>query len=264
MKISIGLNIFKKSHRQDLCIDSLLKLKNKFKGIELYNYQFEDGTDFNEHPELKTIKILKQKSGILVPNSRNPNLPIVNEFFDNLSQTDCDYFIFTNNDIIISDRYIKLLETKHDCYPASRLAIYDIPSIDTPITKYSHYQVAGFDTYAVKKEWWIKNKELFPQYILGMPTWDVHFATIMMLKGKSLLCNKMPPSIFHIIHDSNWMESQEIPERKYNEELFFKKHEKHAYIWNRYLFSVLLKRQNEYREVFKEELELEKEFFREI
>ncbi len=261
MKICIGLNLYKNEHRNKLCLDSLYKLQKKF-NIDIYNLQFINNTNIKDVDHVSTFNCLIRKSGDLVPNSLNQNLPTMFEMFDNLSKLNYDYFIYTNSDIIISDRYIQTIQSnKFDCYPASRLAINNIESINSTNIVPSHYQVAGFDTFAVKTEWWNCFKHLFPDYILGMPAWDVHYATVMMLYGNSMLCNKWPPNIFHIIHESPWVSDNTIPERQYCENLFFQTNKKIANIWNSYLFNVLLKRSNNYYEEMPNELELEKEYF---
>jgi hypothetical protein len=46
MKIAIGINNFKKeeelNHREKMCVDSLLKIKELYPEIELFNLTFED------------------------------------------------------------------------------------------------------------------------------------------------------------------------------------------------------------------------------
>lgn len=265
MTISIGTNLFGSNNRQDLCIESLLKLKKEFKSeINLYNIQFKNKYNFTTNNNLHTLTNLVQKSEDYISDSNNPYLPIVSELFDTLADTDCEYFIYTNNDIIISNRLIyEIKKTKRDCYPVSRLAIHPILSLQDPI-KYSHYQVAGFDVFAVNTLWWKLNRDKFPPYILGFPAWDVHYATNMMMhSNNSTLLNKWPPHSFHIIHDSPWKADKHIPERVWNENIFWKKHKFDVCkIWNKYLYEVLLKRSNEYRTPLENELELEKKYFK--
>ena len=265
MKIVIGTNLFGDNERQSLCKQSLTKLSRTYKGeIELFNLQFEDGTNLTEDPGFKTLKVLKKKSVDLVPDARNKELPIMREMFDVLAGLDADYFIFSNNDIIISNRLIdEIKKTQKNCYPVSRLAIKPIDSLEDDI-EYSHYQVAGFDTFAVKPSWWSRHKDKFPSYILGFPSWDVHYATIMMQYDKSTsLVNKWPPSAFHIMHDSPWKDDKAIPERVWNEKIFFEEHKHGACAtWHSYIFDVLLKRVNGYRTPHANELDLEQKYFR--
>lgn len=265
MRIAIGTNLFKSNERQELSVQSMLKLKNKFNTeIELYNVQFKTDLNPTLNNQFCTLSKLEQRSSDYVPNAKNKHLPITSEIFDVLSDVDSDYFIYTNNDIIISDRLInQIKETSRECYPTSRLAIYPISSLDQPI-RFSHYQVAGFDTFAVKNSWWKDNRDKFPSYILGFPAWDVHYATAMMIYGKdTTLINKWPPCAFHVIHESLWKSDKSIPERIWNEQLFWKEHKTNICDrWNKYLFDVLLKRSNEYRTPFKNEVELESVYFR--
>lgn len=264
MKIAIGTNIFGNDHRQDICIQSLERLKKEFNEVELYNLQFEDGKDLTEHNSFITLKCLKTKSGDLVQDAKNKNLPTMHELFDGLANVEADYFIYTNNDLIISNRLIKMiLEEQKNCYPCSRLAIENINSLDDKIIP-SHYQVAGFDVFGVKTEWWKEHKDKFPHYLIGFPAWDVHYATVMMIYDNDCtLINKWPPCTFHIIHESPWKDSSKIPERVWNENIFWNEHKDGiCKIWNTYLHSILLRRPNNYWDPFENEKELERQYFR--
>jgi hypothetical protein len=232
--------------------------------LDLYNVQFKNDPSATLNDNFITLANLEQKSSDFVPNAKNKHLPIMSEIFDVMSDTNCEYFVYTNNDIIVSNRLIKhVKETNRNCYPVSRLAIYPIQSLQDDI-KYSHYQVAGFDTFVVKAEWWKQHKDKFPPYILGFPAWDVHYATVMMMTDeKTTLVNKWPPCSFHVMHESPWKADNTIPERVWNENLFWNSHKTSVGdVWNKYLFDVLLKRKDEYRKPFKNELELEKRYFK--
>lgn len=240
MKIAIGTNIFGSYHRQDMCIKSLKRLKSYFgEVVDLYNIQ--DPDDSVELDLFTRLPILKNSSKDILHDS-NKKKPLVFDMFDGLSKLNgYDYMLFTNSDIIISNRFIqKIIDNDGvDSFSASRLTIDNINSLDdTP--KLVQYQVAGFDAFAVKISWWENNKDFFPNYIYSEPCWDVHYATLFKRLGNSIFENKWPPSIFHIKHDIAW--SDMTPERKYNEELLFKKHKNDSDMWHKFLFNVLLKR----------------------
>lgn len=238
MKIVLGTNLFKQYHRQDIAIESLRKLQNQFSEIELVNLQFPD--ENYEYEGFRTIPKLTRDSREINKEGKKRK-PWMREMFDLLSEEDCDYFIFTNSDIIISDRYIKevLKSTEYDCIPASRLAIEDIKSLEDPIIPII-YQIAGFDTYAVRTSWWKENKYLFPDYIYAEPSWDVHYVTLMFGYGKTKLSNKWPAPTFHIAHACEW--EGWYPERAHNDLKFWQDHKEHGQIWNGWLFNYLFKR----------------------
>lgn len=225
MKIAIGTNIFSEYPRQTLAIESLKILKEMVKSldvqIDLYNIQFEDNTieidGFTNLNVLKnsnlTIKeeIIKSSgyfNGCVECNGIDNNvpfspkvLPLMNELFDALGNLiDYDYVIFTNSDIMISNRLIiEILETKKESYCVSRLDIQHINSLTDKIIPIK-IEVAGFDTYVFKPNWWQENKHRFPKYLLGKTRWDNNYTSIFMTHSDSKLLNYYPGHILHIFH----------------------------------------------------------------
>lgn len=246
MKINIGLNLFEKNERQDLCVESLIVLKKTYPEIiNLYNFQFEDEADENENEyansEIETVYSLKKDSQKMVIGATK-KLPVVTEIFNELSKIDGDYFIVTNNDIIISPKYIELIINEdYDCYPTSRQNIKKINSVNEEMS-YNDFYFFGFDVFCIKNEWWKKNYHLFPDYFIGMPCWDTDFATIMRLYGNTMFVNKYKPYIFHVSHDSYWLIYNHQPEKKFNEETFSIKNKYRHDIWFRYQEKIMQRR----------------------
>lgn len=261
-KIAFAVNLFGENKRTDLAIESFLKIKQKYPNIDLYNVQFVDEQIKGRyHADIPTLRVLKDSSKNYIKRPSKKTLPIMNELFTKLSELDnYDYFIFTNDDIIISDRYIKfILSTDYDCYPASRLAIKSINTLSDSIYN-EHFQVAGFDTFCIRSKWWQQNKDKFSPYILGHPCWDVHYATLCMRYGSSTLCNKWPAPTFHIIHGDD--SHQDSAERDHNFSLYWKPSKFDVDMWHNYLFTVLLRRPGvNYCTPHKNELELEQQYF---
>ena len=127
-KIALGLNIFGKSNRTDLALASMVNLKKQFTNIDLYNLQFVDQTISGRlHDDFTTFRCLKETSKDYISGESKRTIPMLKELFDSLASLDYEYFCFTNNDIIISDRYFKFVDfTDYDTYPTSRLAIEPI------------------------------------------------------------------------------------------------------------------------------------------
>jgi len=265
-KIAFGVNLFSDSNRTDLAIESFLKLKNKFDDVlDLYNIQFTDESlKFRNHDQFKLLRCLTSSSKNYISGESKKTLPMTKDCFDELAKLNYNHFIFTNDDIIVSDRYIDfILKNSYDCYPASRLAITPIKSLKDIVVVDNHYQVAGFDTFCIKTDWWIQNSDKFPNYVLGHPCWDVHYATLCMKLGNSTLCNKWPPPTFHQIHDSEW-KTNSCPETDYNYKTFWKPHKFDSDMWHNYLFHILLKRPGvNYCQPHENEIELEKKYFNE-
>jgi hypothetical protein len=261
-KIALGVNLFGKSVRTDLCIQSLVALKKKFPDvIDLYNIQFVDESiKGREHPDIKTLRVLTESNHNYIQGTPR-TIPMMKEVFDKLADLNYDYFCFTNDDIIISDRYIKFfLETNYDCYPASRLAIEPISTLTDSITA-DHYQVAGFDTFCIRTEWWKENSDKFPTYILGHPCWDVHYATLCLRFGQSRLCNDWPAPTFHIKHGQGGDQYEDVL-TQFNNKTYWQPHTFDVDMWHNYLFNVLLVRPGiNYWQPHENEVELERKYF---
>jgi hypothetical protein len=261
-KIAFGVNLFGSSVRTDLSIESYLKIKKKFPdNVDLFNVQFVDETvKYREHPDFKLLRVLEQSNQDYIKTPSKKTIPMSQEVMDKLAELNYDIFCFTNDDIIISDRYIDfILNTDYDCYPASRLAIKPITSLKDEIVN-EHFQVAGFDTFAFKTKWWKENRQHFPQYVIGNPCWDVHYATLCMRFGNSTLCNKWPAPTFHIIHGDD--SHNPSPEKDHNFSVYWKPHKFDVDMWHNYLFDILLKRpEANYCTPHDNELELEKVYF---
>lgn len=183
MKIAIGTNIFGRFHRQDMCIKSLIRIKSQFPSIvDLYNIQSD--TDPQQDDGFITLPSLKRTCRDVIPNSQK-NKPMMKDMFGALCDLGgYDYFVFTNSDIIMSDRFIRLIMDNQDkdSFSGSRVAIKNIDSLDSRV-ELIQYQVAGFDTFAIKPNWWNTHKDKFPDYVYAEPCWDVHYATILDRKS---------------------------------------------------------------------------------
>lgn len=234
MKIAIGINIFGKNKRQTQCIEVLKKLKNKFSAIDLYNITFEheknDDNSFNHLPFLK--KTAKQ----VIKNSLSFK-PIVKQFFDILSNQECDYFLFLNSDILLSPSFIDLIFKKeYETYCVSRYDTLPIDSINQ--IKPFRIEIAGFDVWAIEKIWWKNNNFLFKDYIYAEHLWDVDYSLTMYNHSKCLICNKLPYA-FHEKHELNWNEHS--LEAKHNSKLW--ENAPYHQNWHKFIYENLIKRQ---------------------
>jgi hypothetical protein len=265
MKIAIGINSFKEEknlrNHEVMCVESLRRIKNKFTNVDLINITFENELiNFNNFINLP---VLKQNSDQVFNFKKK--LPYVNELFDVLSNLDYDYFIFINNDIIVSDRFIKHImnQTKYETFVASKLHFTKLDSLSDDASIPDAISVHGFDGFAIKSTWWKENRNKFEPFFLGKPYWDTYFFTMCYLHSKCKVLNKPPCSIFHVTHNSDAMEDDEL--NIFNQQSF-SKDQNIPRIWFRYVYDVLLKRQ-EFNNIkwyipFEKEEEFEKQFLK--
>jgi hypothetical protein len=283
MKISIGINGYKEhkdlEKREKFCIESLLK--NKKENVNLYNVCF---TDENiKYDSFETLNQLCLYSNSIIKNyfsheglhkeyeqrksdidNNNKKLPSVKEIFDVLSHTDCDYFLFLNNDIILSNRFLKNIDSSVDCYAVSRMHIHDIESLNEE-PKLESYSVHGFDAFLIKKETWLKIRNNFPDLILGRFYWDTYFVTKFKLLCNTKFVNDLPPVCFHIEHNSK--SSENTIENYYNEDVF-KRDLIIGHLWFSYVQNVPLKRPTinncKWYQPFPNEKEIEEKHFNQL
>lgn len=251
MKVAIAINGFKKEEelvrREQLCLESLIKLKNKHPDVvDLYNIN-ERGLEYNG---FKTLHIDNAEKFTKV----NHLLNVLND------DVDADIVTLINNDIIVSDQFIKQIDEDHDTFIASRVNIEPIENLSDPLD-IVEYSVHGFDLISVTKSWWKNNKHKFPDMYIGRQYWDTVYFTILMINSKCKVLNKLPPVIYHPRH-----ETVSNVEDRYDE---FNKcvatRYKSLRKWWSYVYNVLLKRENhdkaKYWWPFKNEVMLERAFF---
>lgn len=239
--IAIGINIFKDFKRQQLCIDSLLRIKNKHKNVKLYNIQQAHTKYVDIHPNFETIYD-KGRVAANTVSGCNMQMPMVRDFFDALADTGNDYFIFLNSDIILTSKIVKFINNNDvDSVSMSRLAINEIDSIDSTNIQHSHFQIAGFDVWAIRTSWWKENRQHFPDYIYAISAWDVDYGARLMVLGNSKFDIDFPAGCYHIIHPEK--SHDDTPERKHNVNLFFEVNKPLCDAWHKYLFTILERRQ---------------------
>lgn len=235
--IAVGINIFGSFKRQDLCIDSLIRLEKQCKGITLYNIQ-QKGLPLIEHDKFTTI-FDRGRTAANTVTGCSFNLPMVRDFFDALAAQGKDYFMFLNSDIIVTTKIAREVSYNagYDAICGSRLAVEDISDINTTDINHSHLQIAGFDVYMIRTSWWLENREKFPDYIYAISAWDVDYAARLMVLGRTQFDNTVRPCCYHIMHEEK--SHNDTPERAYNMKLFFEDNKPLCDAWHAYLFATL-------------------------
>lgn len=233
MKIAIGINIFGKYKRQDDCIEILKQRAKDDNEIDLYNITFKDET--NTDDAFIHLPLLERKACDIIEGSTSQK-PIAKDFFDILSNQNCDYFLFLNSDVLLTKKAINLIkEGEFINYCFSRADTYRIENLSNVVP--FRIEIAGFDGWAIRKDWWHENRDKFDDYIYAEPLWDVAFAVTMYNYGLTKLCNK-EVYLAHEKHDLNWNETSN--EAKHNNDIWMKSpyHDK----WHKFVYTELIKR----------------------
>lgn len=234
--IGIGINIFGEFHRQNLCIESLLRVQKAHSNVKLYNIQ-QLGLPETTHELFETIYDYGRTASDIAPRSTS-SMPLIRDMFDRLAEEGNEYFIFLNSDIILTTSIIKFLNfNKVDSACISRLAIENIETLDDTSIGHSHMQASGFDVFGIKTSWWEANRHLFPEYIYAVSAWDVDFASRLMVLGDCMFKNDAPAWCYHIIHEEK--SHNDTPDRKYNIDLFFQKSGFLCETWHGFMYAML-------------------------
>jgi len=252
MKITIGCSTYGSSDQQQIAIESWRELEQKFNDVSLVNVQFNDSSTLLDQAHgtktrgIDTIYTLTRSSEQIKGSTRK--LPYMSDILSSISQQDCDYFIFTNSDIIINPNLIRYIQNEKPlAFACSRMDINPIQSFDDVLNKKitpQRTEIAGFDTFVFNKDWYKDNEHLFNDYLVGMPYWDQVYAMIMKLFGKNdSFGNKNPPFCFHVKHPIQWGD-REAPERVHNHEMLINnKLDLHMWrLFDKYLTQELMRR----------------------
>jgi len=259
MKISIGTNIFGNDIKQSLGLKTQAKLKQIFPdNVNLFVFQRYNE---DEIPDTHNRMLLTRDSRDFVENGKK-STPCVKDILDGLAETNCDYMVYTNSDILFSDKFIKyILNGDYTGYACSRMDIYPIRSLDEEMKPY-RYEIAGQDTFVMKKDWYIKNRSLIKEYLIGSILYDTALTCILKQYGNNdPIINDYPIQIAHIHH--GWGSGQPSPENTYNKNLYDSEIKDITEPWWWFYHNVLTKRPSGFNmfELYPNEKEIEKKHF---
>jgi hypothetical protein len=167
--------------------------------------------------------------------------------------------MFLNSDTLPSKKLIKLiLKIEYETYVVSRHEIYPLKNINDNVDAFK-IEIAGFDAWICKKEWWINNSYRFDDFVIGNHLWDVAYALTMYSNSNGKICNK-EFYLGHEKHDIKWNDSS--PEAIHNSKLFEKTSFEKS--WKEFIWNNLVKREplGQFLIPLDNEEDLEKQFFK--
>ena len=126
-----------------------------------------------------------------------PRKPLVTDILDALAaeapRRDCTWIGLVNGDIVVTERGIdRLLATP---FPAIAVARLDTGG-DVPDAMLLY----GVDMVLMERNYWLRERRRFRDYILGDPVWDNVYASIIACHGGVVLNRE--PLITHVRHES--------------------------------------------------------------
>jgi hypothetical protein len=255
MKIAIVVNTFDTDlNRFKLANQSYERLAAQ-DGVDVFDIQKPGIAG-----KFKTVDNLSRYCCDVIEESTK-QLPFVNDLFNIAADLDYDYFIVSNADVMISPRLINYINGNGiTAMPCSRLDVKPVNNIHDNMVPV-RWEIAGFDTFCFKTDWYKAHSDLFEDFILGKPYYDQHYATLMkVFGGNDTFGNKNPAMCLHEHHGIASCLNKDI-EYNFNENQYNTSElaQTYKHIWDNYL-PKLINRQPYMS--FLKELDKESEFER--
>lgn len=238
MKIALTVNTFDTDLNRFKIANQSYEMLDSMDSVDVFDIQLP-----SVKGKFKTVDRLPRVSSQVIPNSTK-DLPFVNDLFNIAADLDYDYFIVTNADVMISPRLIDhIIEKDITALPCSRLDVHPVKDIKQGMRPI-RWEIAGFDTFCFKTDWYKEHSGLFEDYIMGKPYYDHHYASLMKIFGNNdIIGNKNPAFCLHEHHGSAAVTTQDVEQffnkTQYNNSLLAQKYKP---IWDEFFYNQLLKR----------------------
>ena len=179
----VGINYFPGNddliRRQAAAVAALRTLQR----VHPVNVQFYDEVQSVEG--LRELAVLRNDSR-LVSGRAGPRKPIVTEVFDRLAdeadRVSAEWFLLINSDIILTQAAVDLV--LDGGYEALVFARTDF---DTPGRANPELLIYGQDAFAVRVDWWRRNRGRFREYILGDYVFDNVYTAQLLCHARAVL-----------------------------------------------------------------------------
>jgi len=207
MKLAHIINIFKPDYKSDLYVTQpitleSMRLAKNFAmsevSVELFSASFKEDADVI--PDYFTpTQYLDRAVCNIAPFKKQKKLPFIADILERLyHETDADYLIYTNNDIIIKPHFYlyikKNIEQGCDAFiinrrriPAKYTKVEELPDIFSEIGK----KHPGFDCF-------VFNRNIFPRLLLGHICIGVPFIGVTL--AHNLFCFSRQFKLFDNLH----------------------------------------------------------------
>lgn len=191
----------KKANRQHIAMEVISEAPEWVYPIAL---GLDDSVHEAERYGIRSFNILKRNSKVEIGNNRD--LPYIKEIMDIVSRIDCGKIGYINSDILVGNEFYEALARDFDAYIFSRSDIAETCSKkflkrDFKVI-YGGDQHIGADGFFFKKEWWLNNRNYFPDdLIIGETEWDTCYRKII----KNIASNYLEKRVlYHVYHDAKW------------------------------------------------------------
>ena len=191
--------------RQEACITSISSLAEK--GIVPLNICYPD--ERMEPAGWQTTQVLQRSANIELKVG-GKRKPFVTDLFDIAStwaeKRGIEWFALTNSDIILTEELFaevrRVMSANYETIAISRNEVERVEPVHGLIPGY--LEVNGYDIFACRTDWWLKNRPRFQPYILGERAWDNAYAAIMACHSRFAMLYK-DGLCFHVKHPNSWL-----------------------------------------------------------
>jgi len=205
--LTLGINYYEPNQKERrFILDEATKL---FHGCEeqVISYNFEDDPTYSI--PLEQRKVLKRSSVDKIGGSKK--VPYVKDILNEVAKENSEYIGYVNSDIHVSSNFFgELLKDKmlkFDCYMLKRFNITSTEASNFLLCKYKHIlgnpKHSGIDCFIFRKEWWLKNRDKFPDdFLVGETHWDLAYKYVVMNCENTTYYESH--HIWHVYHDQTW------------------------------------------------------------
>jgi len=167
-------------------------------------FGFAGEPEDNSLPSLHNLNVLKRNSKVEIDNDRP--LPYIKEILDAASQIDCGKLGYINSDIMIGPEFYDTIQEDADAYIFSRSDVAEIGSNDFMAgirnVIYGGDQHIGADGFFFDRQWWIENRDKFPDdLIIGETEWDTCYRQLIARYSDHYIEKRV---LYHVYHDAKW------------------------------------------------------------
>ena len=154
------------------------------------------------------------------------DLPFIKDLlnYGSIYATDNDWLVLTNRDICV-DPGALLAATGNESASvfyshrrdSKRLTRALLPAEIVRLNPYP-----GADLFAMRKSWWLSNRSMFPDMVLGAEAWDLCLWTLMNSSLPAGRTAEIPCMIYHEWHESVWEQAanrKTVPSQVHNRRL---------------------------------------------
>lgn len=196
---------WRRSESQKVALTNLARYKER--GVQPLCLAYADTkpSHIDVPSEIQIVNKLKRNSAKEIKNDRD--LPYIKEMFDICAES-CDESVefigCMNSDILVKHDFWDLFSDKNDAYIFYRIDIgeVNVSRLDANnfVTVWTQHE--GNDCFFFRKDWWLKNRQYFPDnLVFGETEWDTVYRSIIKEKCEHFLEKRC---LYHVYHDPKW------------------------------------------------------------